>query len=126
MRKSWIVAGGLVLCAGAFLAAPRASSEENLDPIKVAPDTHKVIFENAIMRVIEAKIPPGGKEPKHRHPKGLTVYLADYSIEQKTFPDGKVIKAERKFGTVGWSDAIIHEVKNTAKTPSHAIRIELK
>ena len=126
MRAKWLVVGGIVLGAGAFAALPDASAEENLDPVKVCPDTHKTIFENSFVRVIEAKVPPGGREAKHRHPKGLTVYLADYSIEQKTFPDGKVSPGDRKFGTVNWSDGVIHEVKNTGKTASHAIRIELK
>jgi len=34
--------------------------------------------------------------------------------------------ARRQFGAVGWSDAVVHEVKNVGKTPSHSVRIELK
>jgi len=103
-----------------------APAGEDLDPLKVASDTHKLVLENAFVRVIEAKVPAGKVEPKHSHPHGLTVYLANYSIEQKTFPDGKVTKHERKLGTVSWSDAVVHEIKNVGTTPSHAIRIELK
>ena len=112
--------------AGAWLFVLPGSAQEELDPVKIASDTHKVAFENQFVRVIEAKVPPGGLEPKHRHPKGVTVYLANYSIEMKTFPDGKVSRAERKFGAVSWSDTTVHEVKNIGKTPSHAMRIELK
>ncbi len=103
-----------------------ASPQENLDPIKVAPDTHKLVFENQFVRVIEAKVPAGGLEPKHSHPHGVTVYLADYDVEMKTFPDEKVTKAHRKFGTVSWSEAIVHEVRNVGQTASHAVRVELK
>jgi hypothetical protein len=108
------------------LVTTRLPAGEDLDPIKVAADTHKLVFENALVRVIEAKVPAGQQEPKHSHPHGLTVYLANYSIEQKKFPDGKVTRHDRKFGTISWSEAIVHEVKNISTTPSHAIRIELK
>jgi hypothetical protein len=102
------------------------SNRETLDPLKVAPETHKLVFENALVRVIEAKAPPGSVEKKHSHRHGLTVYLADFDTEIKTFPDGKVTKAHRSFGSVVWSEAIVHEVRNTGTTPSHALRIELK
>jgi hypothetical protein len=124
----------ILVCSLAFLASvvavglltTQAPAGEELDPLKVAGDTHKLVLENAFVRVIEAKVPPGKSEAKHSHPHGLTVYLANYGIEQKTFPDGKVTKHERKFGTVAWSEAVVHEVKNIGTTPSHAIRIELK
>ncbi|HEY3132861.1 MAG TPA: hypothetical protein VGL91_25640 [Acidobacteriota bacterium] len=113
---------------GIFLALSLASAfpQENLDPIKVAPDTHKLVFENKFVRVIEAKVPVGGMEPKHSHPHGVTVYVADYDVEMKTFPDGNVTKAHRQFGTVSWSEAVVHEVRNVGRTPSHAVRVELK
>ena len=54
------------------------------------------------------------------------MYLADYNVETKTIPDNRVTQAQRKFGTVSWSEAVVHEVKNIGKTNSHAVRIELK
>jgi len=127
MRKLFV--GSLaVLGSIAFvgLVTTRAPAGEELDPLKVAGDTHKLVLENAFVRVIQSKVPAGKSEPKHSHPHGLTVYLADYTIEQKTFPDGKVTTHERKFGTVVWGEAVVHEVKNISKNASHAIRIELK
>jgi uncharacterized protein YwbE len=123
------LAYGLLLLAASGVAASvltPAPAAEDLDPLKVAGDTHKLIMENAFVRVIEAKVPAGKLEAKHSHPHGLTIYLADYSIEQKTFPEGKVTKHDRKFGGVVWGEAVVHEVRNTSKTTSHAIRIELK
>ena len=120
----------LLSCLGIPLALSLcfgwASPQEDLDPIKVARETHKLVFENALVRVIQAQVPPGRHEPKHRHPHGVTVYLADYEVETKTFPDGKVLRGKRKFGTVDWSEAVVHEVRNVGNTPSDAIRIELK
>ncbi len=39
----------------------------DLDGVKAAPETHKVIFENEHVRVLEVKIPPHSKEPVHTH-----------------------------------------------------------
>ena len=125
MRTSYLafVAGGILL---AVATATLSQATNPLDPLKVCPDTHKMLFENAVLRVIEAKVPAGSTEPKHSHPRGITVYLANYDVETKTIPDNRVTQGQRKFGTVSWSDAVVHEVKNTGKTNSHAIRIELK
>ncbi len=126
MKRSTF-AGALLAGVGALaLIVPRAPAEENLDPLIVAADTHKLVLENAFVRVIEAKVPAGKLEAKHKHPHGLTVYLANYTVEQKTFPDGKLTRHERKLGTVSWSEPLVHEIRNVGKTPSHAIRIELK
>jgi hypothetical protein len=123
------LAYGLLLLAASGVAASfltPAPAAEDLDPLKVAGDTHKLILENAFVRVIEAKVPAGKVEAKHSHPHGLTISLADYSVETKTFPDGKVTRQDRKVGGVIWSEAQVHEVHNIGTTPSHAIRIELK
>jgi uncharacterized protein YwbE len=120
---------GLVLLAASGAAASfltPAPAAEELDPLKVAGDTHKLVLENAFVRVIESKVPAGKAEPKHSHPHGLTIALADYTVETKTFPDGKMTKQDRKVGGVVWTDAMVHEVHNVGKTASHAIRIELK
>jgi hypothetical protein len=102
------------------------SAQEDLDPIKLMPDTHTLLFENEIVRVIESKLPVGGHEPKHRHPHCVTVYLADVNVEIKTFPDGNTSRVHRSAGTAGWSEATVHEVKNIGNTSSHNIRVELK
>ena len=116
--------GGILLALGVTAILSQAANP--LDPLKVCPDTHKLLFENAVLRVIEAKVPAGSTEPKHSHPRGITVYLANYDVQTTTIPDNRVTQAQRKFGTVSWSDAVVHEVKNTGKTTSHAVRIELK
>ena len=103
-----------------------ACAQEELDPLKVTPDTHKLLFENDFVRVIESKVPVGGVEPKHRHPHCVTVSLADFEAEIKAFPDGKTTRVHRTFGSVAWSEATIHEVKIVGRAPSHNVRVELK
>jgi quercetin dioxygenase-like cupin family protein len=114
------------LCLGIAIGALARPAEESLDPLVVCGDTHKLMFENEHVRVMEARVPPGKVEHKHSHPHGLTVYLADYDVEIKTFPDGKAQTLHRTKGTALWSGATVHEVKNVGTATSHAIRIELK
>lgn len=128
VRKTLLACSLPALLLAAALT-PRLFSRppaEELDPLKVASDTHKLLFENSFLRVIEAKVPVGSREPKHRHPRSLTIYMADYDIEQKSFPDGKLSRGHRSFGTVSWSEPTVHEITNVGKTKSHAIRVELK
>jgi hypothetical protein len=109
-----------------IVAGRLAPAQEDLDPVKMMPDTHKVLFENTFVRVIEGKVPAGGTEPKHRHPHCVMVYLADFDAEVKTFPDGKWNRVHRAFGTATWNEATAHEVKIVGNAPSHTVRVELK
>ena len=54
--------------------------DKDLDPLKVTPQTHKLLFENQFVRVIESKVPAGETEPKHGHPRSVTVYLTDWTL----------------------------------------------
>ena len=123
-RKSLaLTAAAIVLAATALSRAQ--SSNDPLDPVRVAPDTHKIAFENAFVRVLEVHIPPGSVEPRHRHPHGLSVYFSDWSA--KVTVDGKEPQVnQRKTGTFAWSDAVIHTVQNVGKAEGHVLRIELK
>lgn len=52
------------------LGPPRDESNfpQGYDAVAAAPDSHKVIFENALVRVLEVTMPPPGKtEPMHHH-----------------------------------------------------------
>jgi hypothetical protein len=99
---------------------------EDLDPVKMMPDTHKVLFENTLVRVIEGRVPAAGYEPKHRHPHCVLYSLGDFDAEIKTFPDGERKRVHRAFGTVTWNEATVHEVKIVGNAPSHTVRVELK
>jgi quercetin dioxygenase-like cupin family protein len=122
-----LIVFGVVATAIAATAAlsGRQTGADALDPVRVAPDTHKVAFENTFVRVLEVHIPPGKIEPRHRHPHGLSVYLTDWSA--KVTVDGKDAQVnQRRAGTFAWSDAIVHTVENVGKAEGHVLRIELK
>jgi quercetin dioxygenase-like cupin family protein len=120
----------LVFLAAASVVAATALARHQppvdpLDPVRVAPDTHKVAFENAVVRVLEVRVPPGQTEPRHRHPHGLSVYFTDW--EARSTVDGREPQvARRKAGTFAWSDAVIHTVQNVGTVEGHVLRIELK
>lgn len=103
-----------------------AAAQEDLDPVKMMPDTRKVLFENSFVRVVEGRVPAGGMEPKHRHPHNVMVCLADFDAEVRTYPDGQWTRMHRAVGTAVWNNASVHEVKIVGNAPSHTIRVELK
>jgi hypothetical protein len=124
-RTAFAIAAGAIVAGASVLAGMQASKDDALDPVRVAPDTHKVAFENAFVRVLEARVPAGKTEPRHRHPHGLSVYLSDWNA--KVTVDGREPQVnQRKMGTFAWSDAVIHTVENVGKTDGHVLRIELK
>jgi beta-alanine degradation protein BauB len=120
--------GGLASCVvlAVVVAAPAKSQDVDLDVLKVIPENYKLVLDNALVRVIEARIPPGTVEPPHRHMRGVSVCMTEYVIESRALPDGEWVRSERKAGVVYWSEASLHQVRNVGKTPSHTIRIELK
>ena len=125
-RKSFaLMLPQVLITAAASAFSLTQSTGDALDPVRVAPDTHKVAFENAFVRVLEVHIPPGSIEPRHRHPHGLSVYLSDW--QAKVTVDGKeALVNQRKSGTFAWSEAVIHTVQNVGPSEGHVLRIELK
>lgn len=120
-----VLVPALALLIVALLAWP-ASSQQDDDVLKVIPENYKLLFENAFVRVIEARVPPGTVEPPHRHMRGVSVCMTEYTIESRAVPNGDWVRSERKLGTVYWSESSLHQLRNVGKTQSHTIRIELK
>ena len=124
MRRKMLMTAGLVLALAtarfAFGQAP-----DPLDPVRVAGDTHKIVLDNAFVRVLDVHLPAGKMEPRHRHPHGVSVYFTDW--DAKVTVDGKSSELHhRKAGTFAWSEALVHAVENVGKTEGHILRIELK
>ena len=120
--KKLLLLGAFVLTA-TFFAYPQ--TKDPLDSLVVCKDTQKLLLENAFVRVIDDVIPAGGTEAMHRHKHGVVIYLTDYTAEAMN-ADGTKNGGQRKAGAATWAEAVVHQVKNTGKTASHAIRIELK
>ncbi len=68
-RVALIAMGMAGLCA-VLIAFGRDASDfpDGFDAVQAAPASHKVIFENGLVRVLQVTIPPTGKtEPMHHH-----------------------------------------------------------
>ena len=128
--RRWLaVTAGLVMVVFTVLLSvvgSPASQEPDLDVLKVIPENYKLIIDNPFVRVLEARIPPGTEEVPHRHLRGVSVCMTEYTLESRILPDGQWVRNERKVGVVYWSEASLHQVRNIGKTTSHTIRIELK
>jgi hypothetical protein len=72
-RRRFLAAIGSALPV--FLANPRIAHSQSrtgfpdgFDSVQAAPNSHKVIFENALVRVLVVTVPPPGTtEPMHHH-----------------------------------------------------------
>jgi hypothetical protein len=123
VKKLWIGIGVAVVLVMGWRWTGVA--QEDLDPLKVAADTHKLAFENAFVKVLEVHVPPGKTEPWHRHGRRVVIYLSDFhtrSTERGKAPQENL----RKFGLVRWSEPLVHQVENIGKTEGHVISVELK
>jgi beta-alanine degradation protein BauB len=123
MKKTAIALGILALLAISW----RWSNgiQEDLDPLKVAADTHKLVFENQFVRVLEVRVPPGKTERWHQHGRRVVVYLSDFHT-RSTERGGKPQENLRKSGLVRWSEPVIHQVENIGQTEGHVISVDLK
>ena len=126
-RRVAVFCTGVALAVAIVFAWQRASAQtDDQDVLEVIPENYKLIIDNPFVRVLEARIPAGTEEKPHRHLKGVSVCLTEYTLESRTLPGGQWVRNERKAGTTYWSDASLHQVRNVGKTESHTIRIELK
>ena len=123
-RKSVFLVVAVAFIAGIALRGAQATNDP-LDAVRVAPDTHKIAFENAFVRVLDVHVPAGKTEPRHRHPHGLSVYFTDWDAKV-TVDRGEPQVNRRRTGTFAWSDAVIHTVENVGQSEGHVLRIELK
>jgi len=117
LQMKGLLSGSLVLIA--------ARSAQPQDVVKVSPETHSVILENAQVRVLDVHVKPGEKVAMHSHPAGILYYLSDAKLKI-TYPDGKTREREVKAGTAVWSEAVTHAAENIGTTELLEVQTELK
>ena len=57
----------LFILAAHLVGQNPAGFPDGYDAVLAAPNSHRVLFENAFVRVLEVTVPPGTKEPMHHH-----------------------------------------------------------
>lgn len=111
------------LLAAALLA--ETSLAASTDPLSVAPEMYKKLFENDQVRVMEVTFAPGGKIAMHSHPDHF-VYVVEGGTMRITDDTGKVTDAVVTPGQVLWMDAQSHRAENTGSSPLRLTVTELK
>lgn len=102
-----------------------SSAKVAVDPVKVDPAHHKVVFENDRVRVLRVKFKAHDKTKQHEHPNGVAIYLTNTKA-RFTLADGKTREGGGKRGEATWAAAENHSVENTAAKPADIILVELK
>ena len=106
--------------------APKAQAAAiTLDPVKLDPEHHPVVFENERVRVLRTILEPHLKAPMHEHPHYVVVYLTDLHTAMR-LSDGKMIDNLRRPGELAWRDALKHETENVGDGTAMEIQVELK
>ena len=117
MRTPLVVAIGIALCV------PTAALAQ--DPVTVDPAHHKVVLDNADVRVLRITFAPGDTAPVHDHPNGVAIFMSD-GTNRLTVPGQKPTENPQKRGDVVTVTAGKHSVENVGKTPTEVILVELK
>jgi quercetin dioxygenase-like cupin family protein len=111
-------------------AVPDAGIE--LDALIAAPDSHRLLFENDRVRVLEVVIEPGAREPEHTH-RWPSVMIVDRPARIRYYERG-VLTFESSAGdttppvprTTWMEPEGPHSVENIDSSTYHALRIELR
>jgi hypothetical protein len=98
------------------------------DGVRADPDHHRVLVENAAVRVVETRIPAGAGTPIHAHPyRRLMIALSGHSFARHD-PDGNVLEETElaDVGRVSWAEpAGLHMIRNTGPDDLVVVAIEL-
>ena len=108
--------------AALLIAADPASAQ---DVMKVGADTHTLLLDNARVRVLAARIPPGGKVPMHSHPASVIYFLGNARLRITT-PDGKSVDRDIRAGVAIWNEPVTHAIENVGSTDFSEVQVELK
>jgi quercetin dioxygenase-like cupin family protein len=88
-----------------------------------------VVLENAYVRVLSVRVPPGEKEPWHTHTWPAVVVYFRLPPSRRLSPDGKATpRDELKEMQVTFdpNSQPLHSVENLGKVTYQAYRVELK
>jgi hypothetical protein len=117
-----------------LLARDQPGFPEGYDAVQAAPNSHRVLFENSFVRVLEVSVPPGSKEPMHHHrwPSFFLVwdtggrtphnryYRADGTV--RDIPSRETPVSEGHWKVTWMEPEPMHSVEN-AETPESALTI---
>ena len=95
------------------------------DPIEVAPELYRVVFENEQVRVLAFRGPSGVRWGLHSHPDMVVVSVNDYEV-RNVVPGAAPTTRRRQRGDVSWIPARSHSGENVGGTAMECVLVELK
>jgi mannose-6-phosphate isomerase-like protein (cupin superfamily) len=110
--------------------APMATNP--LDALNVAPDNHRVLFENDRVRILDTNVSPGAATPVHAHEWPAALYVLSWSDFVRRAEDGTVLADSRgrsppELGSGFWIEPLPpHSVENVGSTDLRIIAVEVK
>jgi len=106
---------------------------DSLDALLAAPESHRVLFENDDVRVLETRIGPGETVPLHTHrwPSVLYVLATAHHVRHDdkggVISDTRTADAPPEPGTTMWLSARPpHTVENVDHSEIRLLNVELK
>ena len=106
---------------------------EELDALRAAGEYHRLLFENARVRVLEVRIRPGQTVPVHTHRWPSIIRTESSSDFVRRDGEGKVLFDSRQGAgsggvpSVQWLEPIPpHSVENVGKSEIQLLSVELK
>ena len=94
------------------------------DPVEVAPEMYKILFENDQVRILDLNVEAGSKIPEHSHPNHFVYALTDGALS--ITKNGVTEELQANEGQVLWLNAATHSTVNTGTTEFHGLVVELK
>jgi len=105
----------------------------SLDALTAAPESHRVLFENEAVRVLETRIAPGETTQVHTHRWPGILYVLSFGHFVRRDGDGVLLVDTREGGalpqpgTAIWSGSLRpHTLENVDTSEIHVIGVELK
>ena len=89
---------------------------DELDGVIAAPDHHRVLFENEVVRVIETTIRAGDTTPAHTHLAPTAMYVVSGSHFLRRDPEGAVMLDTRSDPAF-----VLPQVMYSPGTPAHTL-----
>lgn len=105
----------------------------DLDALVAATEHHTLLFENDAVRVLDARIPPGGRTALHTHQWPAVLHILSWSAFVRRDAKGRVLLDSRTMpelatspGTI-WSAALPpHTLENVGDRDLHVLSVEIK
>ena len=114
------------LALAALLSTPVALRAQTIVPVEQEP-VHKVVFENDLVRVIDAALPVGHATLHHTHARdNVPVAVAGGRVATVRI-GGEPVESAVTVGQVSFAaGGYTHVVRNVGTTPLHFIDVELR